>query len=288
MKVLITGASGFIGKALIKELSEIPNLDITAISRNPKLTNNHFGVNWLSGDLSDSRFVNSLSQKYFDKVFHLAWQGLPDRSSDLCELNLEISKKFLLGISSRKEVELNVLGSCLEFGATTGKIFDSTQPKSNDDFGQAKIELNEFVKSIGVNYRWFRPFFVFGTGQNPRALIPSIIESIRLERPIKINSVDSSHDFIAVEDVANAISTTSMMNGVYGEINIGTGELTSVGEIARTLYSTHGLEFNQNFNPSNGFYAESKVLRSLCSWSPKYAGIEGILQYYKMKLSSDG
>jgi nucleoside-diphosphate-sugar epimerase len=288
MKVLVTGASGFIGNALVKELSEIPDLDITAISRSPKLTNTDTGINWLSGDLNESHFVNSLSGMDFDKVFHLAWQGLPDRSSDLCKLNLEISKKFLLGISNRKEVELNVLGSCLEFGDAFGEILDSTQPKSNDDFGQAKIELNEFVKSIGVNYRWFRPFFVFGTGQNPRALIPSIIESIRRGQPIKINSVDNSHDFIAVEDVARAISTTSMIKGVYGEINIGTGELTSVGEIARRLYSTHGLKFDQNFNPSNGFYAESKILRSLCSWSPKYAGIEGILQYYKMKLSSNG
>jgi len=282
MKILVTGASGFIGSALIKQLSNVADVELTGISRNtPTVSAKSLNIKWLQGDLADKSFVELLSKKEFDKVFHLAWQGLPDRSTEYCQLNLKISKDFLAGITKMRKVELNVLGSCLEYGNTTGVVQDHTSPIGNDDFSKAKIELHSFVRSLGSKYRWYRPFYVYGKGQNPRSLMPTILKGIESRVGVEIRSLNNSHDFIAVEDVANAIYASSSVDEVEGEINIGTGVLTCVGEIVQALHSEYKMSFNQTYSSNPGLYADSIVLRRDISWSPSYSGLAGILDYYR-------
>ena len=282
MKTLITGASGFVGTQLIKELQQRDELELFGISRHHRDSTQN--LKWLKGDLSDKSFVKSLSTMGFEKIFHLSWEGLPDRGKHFSQVNLESSTRFLKAVSDAGEVELNVIGSCLEYGATTGPVSDSDIPDGNDDFALAKIAIHEFTKSLGVPYRWYRPFYIFGIGQSPKSLIPSIIAALSVGKEIEVKAMNNSHDFISVDDLASAIAISSTNNSIFGEINIGTGEPTCVGEILKVFHGYYGKKFDQTFSRDPGLFAKPDVLINDLHWKPVYVGAQGIIEYFKENL----
>lgn len=282
MKTLITGASGFVGTQLIKELQKHNELQLFGISRNHRDSTQN--LKWLRGDLNDKSFVKSLSTMGFEKVFHLSWEGLPDRGEHFSKVNLENSIRFLKAVSGNGEVELNVIGSCLEYGTTTGPVRDSEIPTGDDAFALAKIAIHEFTKSLGMPYRWYRPFYIFGIGQSPKSLIPSIISALTMGKEIEVKAINNSHDFISVDDLARAIAISSANDSIFGEINIGTGELTCVGEILKEFHSYYGKTFNQSFSGNPGLFAKPEVLINDLHWKPIYVGAQGIIEYFKANL----
>jgi len=282
MKTLITGASGFVGTQLIKELEQRADLELFGISRHHRDSTQN--LKWLRGDLNDYSFVKSLSGMGFEKVFHLSWEGLPDRGKHFSHVNLENSIRFLKTISDVGDVELNVIGSCLEYGSTTGAVRDSEIPNGNDDFALAKIAIYEFVKSLRVPYRWYRPFYIFGIGQSPKSLIPSIIAALSAGNEIEVKAINNSHDFISVDDLARAIAISSNNDSIFGDINIGTGELTCVGDILKEFHRYYGKEFTQTYSPNLGLFAKPEVLVQDLNWKPTYVGAKGIIDYFKANL----
>jgi dTDP-6-deoxy-L-talose 4-dehydrogenase (NAD+) len=286
LKILITGAGGFLGKKLLTALSSDVYSEITCVSRTSKDFSNLMGnVSWAKGSLRDSDFLDFLAKEKFQKVFHLAWEGLPDRSPEMNLINLEMSENLLFRLTANGIAELNIIGSCLEYGDTAGMVEDADQPKGGDSFANTKIKLNNFVKELSVPYRWFRPFFIFGDGQSKNSLIPSLITNLKKGLSPEIRAINNSHDFIAVDDVSRAIFLASNNDSLHGEINIGTGVLTPVGEIVKALHAKFGVEFNQYFEASPGLSSNSQKMNSLTNWKPEFTGLEGIMRYYKDEIS---
>ena len=277
MKILITGASGFLGRKLVEELSKDSGNELTCISRDYKESLQN--IYWINGNLNDRKFLDFLSNERFERVFHLAWEGLPNRSAEMCLKNLQISENFLRSISASKVQELNIIGSCLEYGDIVGKVGDSQKPFGNDPFAKAKINLHSFVQELEIQFRWFRPFFIFGEGQNQNSLIPSLINNLALGISPEIRSINNSHDFIAVEDVARAILLSSKNPHLLGDVNIGTGVLTPVGDIARALHAKFNVEFSSSYKSMPGLFSDSLKLKELTSWKPEFKGLDGIMKY---------
>jgi len=279
VRILVTGATGFIGTALIEELSTVQNYEIYALSR--VLRKDTPFVKYIVGDLNDRKFICNLQDFKFKRVYHLGWEGLPDRSENFSNLNLENSKNLLNIFAKSKEIEFDIIGSCLEFGNSTGLAENFEIPKGGNPFADAKLELNKYVKSLKVKFRWYRPFYVYGEGQGSNSLIPSIIYKLKNndEGSVRINSLNSSHDFISVSDVAKAISVSSAMPNFFGEINVGTGELTNVGDIIRLIYSHYGYEFEKEYSKEFGLFTNSKRLRANTNWAPRYVGLAGMQEY---------
>ena len=274
----MTGGSGFFGQNLIKELSKSRNLQITCLSRNPQ--NNYRNINWVQGDLTDGDLVANLGKQEFRKLYHLAWDGLPNRSNEFSELNLNNSKRLIENLLTKNDIELNVIGSCLEYGDIKGYVEDKSTPNGKDSFAIAKIQLNQYISNLGVPYRWYRPFFVYGLGQHKDALIPSLLRNLKSNTPINIKSISNSHDFVSVSDVVKAIILSSNHNSIMGEVNIGTGVLTTVGDIVSAFYKQFNLTFDMDFQRNPGLVSNSIKLKEIAGWEPEFTGISGIVNYY--------
>lgn len=280
MKTLITGASGFVGKHLTKELQKNNENELFGISRHPRIDTQN--LKWLIGDLNDTNFVESLTRMGFEKVFHLSWEGLPDRGKIYSELNLKNSKRFLGAISKSGFVELNVIGSCLEYGTRTGPVSDSEIPHGDDDFALSKLAIHSFVQSLGVPYRWFRPFYIYGHGQSPKSLIPSIVSALSANNAIEVKAINNSHDFISIDDLSTAIALSSDNQSLLGEINVGTGESTCVGDILLEFHNYYTKPFHQTYSRNPGLFAQPDVLINHAGWKPTHVGPKGIIEYFKI------
>ena len=229
--------------------------------------------------------LSILQKEKYNKIFLFAWEGLPDRSYHVSRSNLELSKKFLNCFTSEGTTEFNLMGSCLEYGDITGPVNDDAKPNGDSDFAKTKIELNEYIKSKKVNYKWYRPFYVYGSGQNSKSLFPTLINSVKTGKVAQFKSLSNSHDFISVEDLTKAIFEASHNKSIWGEINVGTGLIHSVGDIVENFYKLNGILFSEKYVNVPGLYSKSDKLNQILKWKPNTRTLQNILDYL-MNLSS--
>lgn len=273
MNVLITGASGFIGSHLInEELLEKHNIAIFSRAKNLK----HSKAKLIEGDLADvGKSIDKI--KIFDPaiIVHLAWQGIPDFSMQMCSLNLNYSINFFDKIIENTDCKKIIIsGSCFEYGQNKGVCKESDLLNINSYFSWAKHSLSNYLsvkcaeKNIILN--WFRIFYAYGPLQRKDSLIPTLIKKIASNKVPKINTPLNKNDFIYVKDVAKILSLTideDILSGVY---NLGSGTSSAVYEICQIVekhlmasdnISTQVLKNNKNSESVN-FWASMDKLKS--------------------------
>ncbi len=279
MKTLITGASGFIGRSLLKQ--ELPG-EIHTISRNSKALplkfTNHIG------DLKDKDFVKSLAKEEFYRIIHLSWEGLPDLSKDLNLVNLNASKRFLEAMANSGSKEFFVAGSCLEYGELTGKINEDAIGIRLTDFAETKLQLLEFLQSFGVDYKWFRIFFAFGPNQHNKSLLASAYRSVKESTPIEIKNPKLARDFIYIDDVARAIARLIDSAPESSIFNIGSGKATSVVDLVNVVYEKMGSAEKLNKGQlEDSLIANIEKIQTLTNWMPTSSIDQGVEEYLKWK-----
>jgi len=279
MKTLITGASGFIGRALLKQ-NLMADLHIT--SRNSRFL--PLGITGHYGDLSDQEFVKYLAEQEFEQVIHLAWEGLPNLSEENNSRNLKISKQFLEILASSGVKDIQVAGSCLEYGNKSGQVNEEVIGENLSDFAATKIKLLEFVAGLGVAYKWHRIFYYYGPFKHDNSILSSAFLSAKNGVSFKLTNPNISRDFIYVDDVANAMSRLFETPGVNGIFNIGSGEGTRVKDLVDALNSKMGMEVqDQVVEQSPALTADIKKITETCGWTPEVSIEQGIKQFVDWK-----
>jgi nucleoside-diphosphate-sugar epimerase len=279
MKTLITGSSGFIGRALLKQ-----NLtgDLHVTSR--VSTSLPVGITGHFGDLSDQEFLKYLAEQEFEQVIHLAWEGLPNLSEENNLRNLEISKKILEILASSGVEDFQIAGSCLEYGDKTGQVNEEVIGENLSDFADTKIKLLEFVAGLGVAYKWHRIFYSYGPFQHDNSLLSSAFLSAKNGVSLKLSNPNISRDFVYVDDVAKAMSQLIETPGVSGIFNIGSGKDTLVKDLVDALNSKMGLEIqDQVVEVSPALTADIKKITETCGWTPDVSIEQGVKKFVDWK-----
>ena len=183
MKVLVTGATGFIGNYVVEELLR-SNHQVIATSSNKEKAEqaNWFQkVTYISFDLK--AIDNSVNYfKHFNEpnlVIHLAWEGLPNyKSSFHEEENLPRHFTFLKNLVSNGLTDLTVTGTCFEYGMQEGCLNESMPVIPANPYGRAKnelrIQLQELQNTVDLSFKWLRLFYMYGKGQNPNSLLSQL------------------------------------------------------------------------------------------------------------------
>lgn len=294
MRILITGATGFIGKHLVPLLTRH---QLLLLGRKEA----HFSqgsVSYVRGDLADlASWKKQVEDFAPDACIHLAWKGLPDYSFASCLENFNISARLFefLGLNGCKKIF--AAGTCWEYGNLQGVVKEEGSSKELSLFASFKTSLRLVGESLAVqrrvNFIWGRIFFVYGPGQRGTSLIPSCYSSLAIGQHPVVKNPKAVCDFIHVADVAAAIKALIETEGVCGTFNIGSGFATEVVRVchyvAQALKIEDKLSDGSDFSDREGFWADISLISNKTGWKPQIPfqrGVEETIQ--ELRKGNDG
>lgn len=292
-RILVTGATGFIGKAVCKEILACKQFEVLAFSRAKEADHQDLkGASWCQVDLNDpSSYVDAIRKFQPEVVLHLAWQDIPDFSLDKSILNLKNSINLLSSVLSLGSCsKVMVSGSCFELVSPTGKCSSLNEGGVKDSFTWAKQSLRSWVdmevKKRGFSYAWFRIFYVYGPGQRTASLLPTIIRACKEGKSPTLRSPFDANDYIFIDDVARAFLAGISKKLPDGILNIGSGSSIKnidVSKIVEKIVSEGGNPMqggNQSiYTPvefSSNFFADISDTRKYLNWLPQVSIEDGI------------
>ncbi len=242
IRVLVTGASGFIGLPLAAELAR-RGAEVHALSRRrspPPLP----GVRWHEADLADGAGVaDLLCELAPERLVHLAWcmeHGHYWRAPEnvaWVEWSLNLVRAFVRHGGRR----LLVLGTCAEYGwsSATEPLRESRSPIAPATlYGAAKDALRRvagaYAEQEGVELAWARPFFLYGPRERPERLVASTVRSLSAGEPVSTGAGARVRDFLHVQDAAGALAAL-LDSPVTGAVNVASGVGVRVDEVVEHL-----------------------------------------------------
>ncbi len=228
MKILVTGATGFVGYHVMHYLLD-NKLEIiaTGSSREKAVNKDWFNqVRFIEHNIGMMAGEN-LFQKFGepDILIHLAWEGLPDyKNSFHTEKVLPAQYAFLENMIRNGLKDLTVTGTCFEYGMKKGCLSETMLSDPGNPYAIAKDSLRKQLETLQTNYpfslKWVRLFYMYGKGQNPASLLARLdIAIARGDRIFNMSGGQQVRDYLPVEEVAENIVRIALQNKVTGIIN---------------------------------------------------------------------
>ena len=271
MKVLVTGATGFIGNYVIEELLR-HNYTVVASSANKQKAEQvewFNKVTYISFDFTD--FNSSLNYYHFfdkpDLMIHLAWEGLPDyKSSFHEEINLPRHLALLTNLIQNGLNDLTVTGTCFEYGMQEGCLNEELPTLPKNPYGKAKDQLRKELEQLQLLhpfvFKWARLFYMFGKGQNPNSLLSQLDKALANNEPVfNMSGGEQVRDFLPVEKVTAYIVKIAVQNKVTGIINCCSGIPISVKQLVENYLN----ESNKKISLNPGYYPYPDY-EPMCFW----------------------
>ncbi len=301
-KVLITGATGFIGSHLT-ELCVENGYSVKAFDRyNP---NNHWG--WLEdssykseievilGDIRDYDSVYN-SMKGCDVVFHLAALiGIPySYISPLAYIRTNIEGTYnVLEAARRLESDDILITSTSEtYGTAQYTPIDENHPMvAQSPYSASKIAADQmalsYYRSFDLPVKIVRPFNTFGPRQSARAVIPTIISQLLIgTEELRLGSITPTRDHVFVKDACHAFIAIHNSDKLVGEVtNIGMNREISVGDLALRIVRLMGKTTRVGVDKERIRPESSEVNQLMCnnskllkhtSWKPHFTLESGL------------
>ncbi len=299
MRILLTGASGFIGRHCLPLLSKTEH-EIHAVSRTRRRDRGR--VQWHAADLLQPDAVSVLlADVRPDALLHLAWFVAPAEYKQSPENLrwLEESTHLLETFVQHGGTRAVVAGSSMEYDWSEGICAeDSTQLCPQNVYSRCKndlrIRVEKLARELGMSWAWARLFFMYGPGEPPTRLVPSVIRSLLRGERARCSPGEQVRDFLHVEDVASGVVGT-LLSGVEGAINIGSGEGVSVRALATCIGELIGrgdlLHFGAQPAPVEPSLVVAKIdrLRLEVGWKPRYNlknGISSTIQWWRQQATN--
>lgn len=234
-KILVTGATGFVGNHVVEWLLK-NNYEVIATATSAdkaKLFPWYSHVKFIPCDYfhEEHDFYD-----YFERpeiIIHLAWKGLPNYMDQIHMENLYASHKLLADFIKHKSTKIVVIGTDKEYGVVNGCLSEDMITNPNTVYGLAKDTLRKNLEMMagqeGFNWNWIRLFFVYGPGQNPKSLLPQLDAAIeRGDKEFPMSGGEQIRDYLHIEHAAEYICKIALQRKINGVVNCCSGEMISV------------------------------------------------------------
>lgn len=304
MRVLVTGAAGFIGSHLTEALAA-DGIQVRALVRYGSQSSwgwlEHLSapardsLEIISGDLRDSECMNKAARGC-EIIYHLG-----------ALISIPYSYE-----SPRSYIDVNVIGThnvlqaAREAGVqrvvvtSTSEVYGSAQsvPMTEEHrlhpqspYAASKVAADQlalsFHRSFGLPVTVFRPFNTFGPRQSARAIVPTIITQLLSSGgKLKLGSLTPTRDLTFVEDTVAAFRAVAQSPRSVGEvIHAGSGGEVSIGNLVKLLSEITEVQAvvetdEQRVRPQQSevtrLWACNDKMNSLTGWQPKYRGLDGM------------
>jgi len=286
MKVLLTGASGFIGSHVARELVE-RGVAVRAVVREgssrERIEDLADRLETVTLDLfSASEAELARLAEGTEVCIHAAWYAVPGEYLGSPE-NLRCvdgSLRLLGALSGAGCRRAAFIGSCFEYDFDPGYLSESGPVRPRSLYAAAKLAtrfLGEQVAAArGTSWAWIRLFYQYGPFEDRRRLVPHVIETLMRGEPVPVTRGLQVRDFLHVRDVASAVVAVAL-GQLEGVVNVGSGQPVTVRQIVATLESLLGRPGAAQFgarpdNPTDPPFvcANNRRLVEATGWSPRY------------------
>lgn len=248
-KILLTGASGFVGKQVFTKLLD-KDVEVRVIVRKNKesfIRDKNLNVEVIQ---TNDLFEESIEWwkehcKGIDTLIHVAWytetgKYLQSTKNIDCLIgSLNLAK----GAAKAGIRRFIGIGTCFEYDLYSGDISINTPLKPSTPYAKAKAELytslSQLLPSQSIEFCWCRLFYLFGEGEDERRLVPYIHKQLSKGKIVELTSGKQIRDFLDVSVVGEMI-VEAALGKQQGPINICSGIPISVSEIAQKIADKYG------------------------------------------------
>lgn len=304
MKILVTGADGFIGSHLTEALVE-EGYDVRAfacynsfnsygwLDSIPKDTKSK--IEFFSGDIRDPNGVRE-AMKGMDVVFHLAALiAIPfsyHSPDSYIDTNVKGTLNIIQAARDNKVKRVLVTSTSEVYGTAQFVPITELHPKQpQSPYSASKIGADaiadSFYRSFDLPITIVRPFNTFGPRQSARAVIPTIISQLlNGAQEIKLGDITPTRDLLFVKDTVNGFLKIAQCEELIGhEVNIATQSEISVGDLAQQLINqinpsakiiTDTIRLRPEKSEVFRLFGSNEKLKSFTDWRQKYTLAEGL------------
>ena len=293
MRILVTGADGFVGSHLARKLAEDGQEVYGAVRRAEPLRRigDLFSVTKVKVDLLDEEEVRkAVSEVQPEMAFHLAWYTVPGKfwhapeNLDCVSMTLSLARALAESGCRR----LVAAGTCAEYD-WAGETFDEEAPtRPHTLYGvcknAARNVLNAYCEEAGMSFAWPRLFSIYGPEEAEDRLVPYIINRLLRGETAELTHGRQVRDLLYVGDLAEALAILGR-SSLQGPVNIGSGQpvtLRAVAEeIARLLDLVPSEVLRFGARPASSaeplsLVPDTRKLLEGTGWRPAHSLTEGL------------
>jgi nucleoside-diphosphate-sugar epimerase len=244
--VVVTGASGFVGRAVLAALAA-RGIRPTAVTRDRRrLSHLELDLAIVEGDIgaTDQAFIAQVARH--DILLHLAWDGLPNyKSLHHFETELPAQYRFLKAVVAAGLRSIVVTGTCFEYGMQEGRLVESAPAQPTNPYGYAKDALRRqlsFLKQEApFALTWTRLFYMYGKGQNPKSIYSQLDAAVaRGDEHFDMSAGEQIRDYLPIEAIADRLARLALLGSEAGIVNICSGEPRSMRGVVESWLRDNG------------------------------------------------